>query len=428
MEILGKINRFLCRFALLSLVLGFASLAVARTQETSKAPENVTEFLRTFRKYNVHSTTIYMKDPVILTALQSRPEFSAWELVSVEESSAADLYIEIARPLFTFDWTYKVFARTGKVLLHEGKVTAWDDKHAAPLVAERIVRAIEVVRPLPASLRPPLAAAALAPSEVKARKWDVDLRETSENLPSGRYKIIVGPQRVLGLKDDAIALAIPVSSLAAVSHAVSGKDPGKDWFAMWDKALQGCDEGCMLIALPVGGVMGLGWLFAEMGNTTRHFIRIDWNEHGVHKHAVFQCDALHYKKLTEELRSVGSPNWIDLPEAAQEKLQQVERARILSLPITLDRAARIGEATLEPGEYHFLTVHSGGGRVELYFYAGREVTSAPQPLLARAVARVFPLSPGPDHAEPKFKEENGIVSLDEIHLPDRILRLTALTL
>ncbi len=424
MEILSKMHRFFCRFALLFLVFGFASLDVARTQETSRAPDNVAEFLRTFRKYNVHSTTVYMKDPVILAALQSRPEFSAWELVSVEESSAADLYIEIARPLFTFDWTYKVFARSGKVLMHEGKVTAWDDKHAAPLLAERIVRAIEVVRPLPASLRPPPAATALAPSEAKARKWDVDLRETSEKLLTGRYKIIVGPQRVLGLKDDAIALAIPVSSLAAVSHAVSGKDPGKDWFAMWDKALQGCGEGCMLIALPVGGVMGVGWLFAEVGNTTQHFIRIDWNELGVHKHAVFQCDAFHYKQLTEELRSVGSVNWIDIPEAAQEKQKQVESARILSLPITLDRAARIGEATLEPGEYHFLTVNSGGGRVELYFYAGREVTSAPQPLLARSVARLIPLSEGPNYAEARFKEDNGIISLDEIRLPDRILRLT----
>ncbi|HEX8560583.1 MAG TPA: hypothetical protein VF668_20980 [Pyrinomonadaceae bacterium] len=101
------------------------------------------------RTLYVESDTSYFEPVQLQNALRKREELEAWRLVILDghdKRGVADLIVAVDRPLFTFNFTYKVTDRATGVLLAAGKVTAVDGGAAAPKLAGRVVGEISKAR------------------------------------------------------------------------------------------------------------------------------------------------------------------------------------------------------------------------------------------------------------------------------------------
>lgn len=78
--------------------------------------------------------------------LRNRPEFTAMGLVLVRDMKAADLIIDLDRPVFTYTFTYTVTNPESSVLVTSGKVTAFDGNLAAPNIAKELVKRLTAAR------------------------------------------------------------------------------------------------------------------------------------------------------------------------------------------------------------------------------------------------------------------------------------------
>ncbi len=91
---------------------------------------------------NVRSDTVYMNSGTMRSWLQRQPEFAQLKLAFTTAQGSADYYLEITRPLFTWDWTYSIVKTgTGKVV-GSGKVTEATAERAARAIAPRIIRVL----------------------------------------------------------------------------------------------------------------------------------------------------------------------------------------------------------------------------------------------------------------------------------------------
>ena len=89
----------------------------------------------------ITSETKFFKPVQLQGALRKRSEFDALQLSMVDAAfGGADVLIEIDRPIFTYYFTYKIIDRKTTVVLGAGKVTAFDGKFAAPLLARDIMK------------------------------------------------------------------------------------------------------------------------------------------------------------------------------------------------------------------------------------------------------------------------------------------------
>jgi len=68
------------------------------------------------------------------------------DIAVVKDRQAADLVIDLNRPLFTFDFTYSVTHRKSSRLVASGKVTAFDGNGAAPKIAKELIKQIQSAR------------------------------------------------------------------------------------------------------------------------------------------------------------------------------------------------------------------------------------------------------------------------------------------
>jgi hypothetical protein len=88
------------------------------------------------------SDTVYMKSATIRSWLQRQPEFDQMRLAFAADQGHADYYVEVTRPVFTWDWTYSVVkTKSGKVV-GSGKVTAATAERAAQALAPKIIQAL----------------------------------------------------------------------------------------------------------------------------------------------------------------------------------------------------------------------------------------------------------------------------------------------
>lgn len=105
--------------------------------------------LRRARIILISSDTSFFEEIQLQNALQKREEFNTWQIAIIDDwqkRGSADLIIDIDRPLFTYDFTYKITnSRTG-IVLATGKVTAFDGNAAAPKLAGRIIDEMRAAR------------------------------------------------------------------------------------------------------------------------------------------------------------------------------------------------------------------------------------------------------------------------------------------
>src|SRR5262249_39569291 len=89
------------------------------------------DLLRSARTVFFWSDTVYLRPELLENALRGKTEFQSLDIAIVKDRQAADLVINLNRPLFTFDFTYSVIHRPSSKLVASGKVTAFDGNAAA---------------------------------------------------------------------------------------------------------------------------------------------------------------------------------------------------------------------------------------------------------------------------------------------------------
>lgn len=122
------------------------SAAEEAARATASSPAAL---LRSARTVFVSSGTSFFEPVQLQNALMRRGEFEAWRMAIVdgrEKRAAADIQVEIDRPLFTYTHTYKITARDTGILLASGKITAFDGNAAAPRLAAKIIEHIKNAR------------------------------------------------------------------------------------------------------------------------------------------------------------------------------------------------------------------------------------------------------------------------------------------
>ena len=121
-----------------------AAAEAARIAETSPKA-----LLSRARVVYIRSDTTFFDSVQLQNALQKREEFDTWQLAIVDwpkGGEVADIVIEVDRPLFTYDFTYKITDRRNNIILAIGKVTAFDGNFAAAMLAKRIIKDIKIAR------------------------------------------------------------------------------------------------------------------------------------------------------------------------------------------------------------------------------------------------------------------------------------------
>ena len=107
------------------------------------------EKLREAVTLRVYSSTDFYDSSQLEAALMSKQEFKDLKLLLIDGTPAGDLVIEISRPMFTFDFTYKITDNRTKVIVAAGKVGAWDSVTATPELANQIVKKLKAARETP---------------------------------------------------------------------------------------------------------------------------------------------------------------------------------------------------------------------------------------------------------------------------------------
>lgn len=120
-----------------------AAEEAARIAETSPRA-----LLSRARVVYIRSDTSFFDSVQLQNVLRKREEFDTWQLAIVDwpKGGVADIVIEVDRPLFTYDFTYKITDRRNNIILAMGKVTAFDGNFAAPMLAKRIIKDIKIAR------------------------------------------------------------------------------------------------------------------------------------------------------------------------------------------------------------------------------------------------------------------------------------------
>jgi hypothetical protein len=122
-------------------------LAAAKSAEiASKSPRALLGAARTIY---VMSGTSYFESIQLENQLRKSKEFEAWQMAIIDgwdKRNVADIIIEVDRPLFTFNFTYKITDRANGIILSSGNITAFDGNIAAPMLSSRIIKDIKKAR------------------------------------------------------------------------------------------------------------------------------------------------------------------------------------------------------------------------------------------------------------------------------------------
>jgi mono/diheme cytochrome c family protein len=117
-----------------------------RTSGSGSVQNESSDLLRSARTVFIGSSTVYLRPESLENALRGKADFQSLDIAIVKDRNAADLVIDLNRPLFTFDFTYSVTHRQSSRLVTSGKVTAFDGNGAAPKIAIELIKQIQSAR------------------------------------------------------------------------------------------------------------------------------------------------------------------------------------------------------------------------------------------------------------------------------------------
>lgn len=110
------------------------------------AKNESSDMLRSARTVYIWSGTVYLRAEQVENALRGMAGFQSLDIAIVKDRQAADLVIELNRPLFTFDFTYSATHRQSSPLVASGKVTAFNGNIAAPKIAKGLIKQMQSAR------------------------------------------------------------------------------------------------------------------------------------------------------------------------------------------------------------------------------------------------------------------------------------------
>ncbi len=385
--------------------------------------------LKTFRTMFVRSDTVYLENDVLRTALMKRFEFHAWK-VAMSEKDTADVWITVTRPFFTFDWRYRMTDPSTSRELAAGRIVAWDGKRAADGIAADIARAIGRLRPLPTHLLAGLG------DEPNARKWELTYEKGSEGPRHGlRLTLSVSPERIVGRRQGRVLFVIPAKSVSGVGYNPRSTDASKSWDAFWQSFLGSVGDdpnsaagALMLIPVALGGEALLKQFKRE-----EHFCEIAWIEDGALRNIILKGDSRqNVQAFLAAIEEASHRKAVDLEAETADVREAIEREdrEGHSIPLHLDKKIAVGWKILEPGAYRIVVLQRQADRAVAYF------VSAPTgfvPGTAITVAAQMPVTLEPRTLEAqqspvRYRETNGIVSLEEAVAGDKTLRFRAIPL
>jgi mono/diheme cytochrome c family protein len=120
--------------------------AAQRAAGGGSAQNETSDLLRSARTVFFRSESVYLRPELVENALRGRAEFQSLDIVIVKDRNAADLVIDLNRPLFTFDYTWSVMHRQTSALVASGKVTAFNGAGAAPKIAKELIKQMQSSR------------------------------------------------------------------------------------------------------------------------------------------------------------------------------------------------------------------------------------------------------------------------------------------
>jgi hypothetical protein len=120
--------------------------AAPRAPGGGSAQNETGDLLRSARTVFFRSESVYLRPELVENALRGRAEFQSLDIVIVKDRNAADLVVDLNRPLFTFDFTWSVMHRQTSALVASGKVTAFNGGGAAPKIAKELIKQMKSAR------------------------------------------------------------------------------------------------------------------------------------------------------------------------------------------------------------------------------------------------------------------------------------------
>jgi hypothetical protein len=394
------------------------------------------DLLRAFKSYYIKSDTIYLHRETPQKELQNRREFSAWELTASEDSKAADVVITITLPFLTWEWNYRMVYQPTGAVLGTGKVSAAVEKTAAPQLAAMIVKRIREARPLPACFQETVGTPqALANSGTETgMSWKVKyLSGSMRGIPKDTSVTLTVNQEwitVRASKTASFSVTGPNVTTVVSDTQVRKASEGLDQF--WDTTLNaggGGGNGAVLI-IPVIPIALLSEGILAPMKTTRHFVTVYWLEDGTMKSAESSAGAGDAKSLLTELNKATGKNVVDLQEMIKKRKESIAKQHYRSPIVEIDRKVDIGWGSMAPGKYRLILIPGDTSLAEVYFYPAKRnffeshlVTPAVAELERRRTrleGRVIP--------SVSYREQNGIVILDQIETSELILRFTPIPL
>ncbi|HKQ74576.1 MAG TPA: cytochrome c [Blastocatellia bacterium] len=124
----------------------FVQSAPEKSTAGGSTQNEARDLLRAARTVFIRSDTVYLRPELLENVLRGKADFQSLDLAIVRDRQAADLVIDLNRPLFTFDFTYSITHRQSSRLVASGKVTAFDGASAAPKIAKELIREIQSAR------------------------------------------------------------------------------------------------------------------------------------------------------------------------------------------------------------------------------------------------------------------------------------------
>jgi hypothetical protein len=409
------------------------------------------EILGGFKSYYIKSDTVYLHRDTLQKELQKRGEFSAWELTATEDAKSADVVITVTLPFLTWEWNYgMVHQPTGREL-GSGKVSAAVEKTAVPQLAAMIVKRIREARPLPISFRETVETQeALANSSAeKGKSWKVGyIWGPASNLPQDApVTLTVNREWMTVRNSKAVLFSAPVQNLSATDSRTEVHKAAKGWEDFWDTAFDKYlqrGDGRVATAAPMGiagaFILAVAVPTALVGEAvlapikiTDHFVSMYWLEDGTVKRAEFRASARDTKSLLAELNRVTGREVEDRQQLSQKRLKVIAKQFDASPIIENDRQVNVGWRKLAPGAYRLVVVTREKNLAEVYFFPANFQGGSfdANDVAAHAVVEFDRRKTSVENkAAPSvsYREQNGIVMLDQIETSALILRFTPIPL
>ena len=109
-----------------------------RSSSVDRVPKSV-ELLRGARSLYIHSGSTRLRVEAVQQGFRANQAFDYTEIAFVDQPRRADLRLRVGRPVFTFDFTYKLTDRRTGIVLDSGRFTATDAQLGIQEIVKRVV-------------------------------------------------------------------------------------------------------------------------------------------------------------------------------------------------------------------------------------------------------------------------------------------------